>query len=185
MANNEEKREQLIEVLDKTIGWIDNCDSKASSFLSCIGVVAGIFLATDYVEKISSIISGMIDKNNLGGYLFVIIYVLTVIAMIIGCILLVGVLIAKTDINEFNSQNVKSDSLIFFASIASYKKMTDYKSKILACNSSKFNEDLVSQIYICSIICNKKFALYKKGLVLFIVSFIVFLVLSVIGGSLF
>lgn len=142
------------------------------------------FLATDYVEKIYSIISGMIDKNIFWSYLYIIIYVLTIVAMIIGCILLVGVLIAKTDINEFNSRSVKSDSLIFFASIANYKKMSDYKSQILSCNSSKFNEDLVSQVYICSIICNKKFDLYKKGLALFTISFIVFLVLSVIGNSL-
>ena len=43
------------------------------------------------------------------------------------------------------------------------------------------DEDLISQIYICSIICDKKFKYYKLGLFLASIGSILFAVLILIG----
>ena len=45
-------QEELKEILDRNTAWIENCDSKTSIILGSFGVIAGIFLATDYVSKL-------------------------------------------------------------------------------------------------------------------------------------
>lgn len=57
--SNKCNHDELIEILDRTISWIENCDSKASIISSGIGVIAGIMLATDYLEKLIAIYSYM------------------------------------------------------------------------------------------------------------------------------
>ena len=46
---------ELNQILDRINGWIENCDSKASIILSGMGVFSGIFLANNYVSKVTSI----------------------------------------------------------------------------------------------------------------------------------
>lgn len=46
-------------VVRKSGHWIENCDSKTSIILGSFGVIAGIFLATDYVSKLKSIFCHM------------------------------------------------------------------------------------------------------------------------------
>ena len=48
--------EELKEILDRNTAWIENCDSKTSIILGSFGVIAGIFLATDYVSKFKGIL---------------------------------------------------------------------------------------------------------------------------------
>lgn len=43
--------EDLPSILDRIIVWTDNCDSKTSIILGGLGVIAGIFMASDYVTK--------------------------------------------------------------------------------------------------------------------------------------
>lgn len=51
--------EELKEILDRNTAWIENCDSKTSIILGSFGVIAGIFLATDYVSKFKGILCHM------------------------------------------------------------------------------------------------------------------------------
>ena len=60
--------DEMVEILDRNTLWIENCDNKTSIILGVIGVVGGIFLANDYVEKLYSIILFMISKEHLGAY---------------------------------------------------------------------------------------------------------------------
>ena len=55
-----------------------------------------------------------------------------------------------------------------------------YKEKIENCESEEMTEDLISQIYICSIICDKKFKYYKFGLIFASIGFTMLAVLLLI-----
>lgn len=58
--------EELKEILDRNTAWIENCDSKTSIILGSFGVIAGIFLATDYVSKFKGILCHMTSNVFFG-----------------------------------------------------------------------------------------------------------------------
>ena len=175
------RHDELTEILDRTTGWIENCDSKTSIILSGMGVVAGILLATDYVEKLVTIYRYMIDYANLWKASYLLVSFLSIGVLVYGCILLIGVLVARVNPAEFSEKGVKTDSLIFFASIAANKSLAKYRGKIKKCSSEQLEDDIISQIYICSLICEKKFALYKKGLIISLAGFAIFAIMTIIG----
>lgn len=72
-------------------------------------------------------------------------------------------------------------SLIFFSSIAQHSTLLSYKQHLEKCETTQLNDDLISQIYICSIICDKKFKYYKRGLLLASIGSLLFVTLFVIG----
>ena len=55
---------ELNQILDRVDGWIENCDFKVSVILSGMGILAGIFLVSDYVSKFASIFRAAL--NNIG-----------------------------------------------------------------------------------------------------------------------
>lgn len=174
--------EELSEILNRTIGWIENCDTKASTVLSGAGVVASILLATDYVEKILSIYKYMLENLSCFSILYLGCNFLSIGACIFGCILLVGVLIARVNLSSYLPKGVISDSLIFFSSISQNNNLETYKTKVKESSIEELNNDIISQIYVCSLICSKKFNLYKKGLVISFGGFIIFLLTIILGS---
>ena len=87
------------------------------------------------------------------------------VLIVAGVVSWICVLFAMVNINDFADRGIKSDSLIFFSSIAKHKTFSSYKQKLKKCKGLEMEEDLISQIYICSIICDKKFRYYKLGLI--------------------
>jgi len=165
--------DELKEILDRNTAWIENCDSKTSIILGSFGVIAGIFLATDYVSKFKSILCHMASHVSFWTVVFIIFCILS--------ISLILVLFARVNPDKFCNRGIKSDSLIFFSSIAKHKSLSSYKRDLEKCGTTQMDEDLISQIYICSIICNKKFKYYKLGLFLASIGSILFAVLILIG----
>ena len=175
------KLEELSEILNRINGWIENCDSKVSTILSGLGVFAGVLLATDYVSKFIEICRFMCEKITALTVLYLSITSLSICLLLYGVFLFTRVLFAKIDIHEFESRGVRKDSLIFFASIAQNTTLKKYREKLRKCSAEKMSDDIISQIYICSLICDKKFSLYKKGLICSIVGFCIFAVMLIIG----
>lgn len=175
------KHDELNEILDRTIGWIENCDTKTSIILSGMGVIAGILLATDYVEKLVTIYRYMISYVNLWRSFYLLVSFLSLWVIVYGCVLLIGVLVAKVNPAEFSEKGVKTDSLIFFTSIAANNSLAKYRDKVKECSYEQLDDDIISQIYICSLICKKKFKLYKKGLIISLAGFAIFVIMTIIG----
>lgn len=173
--------EELKEILDRNTAWIENCDSKTSIILGSFGVIAGILLATDYVSKFKSIFCHMASNVTLWTVVYIIFFFFAISLILAGCICWITVLFARVNLNEFSNRGIKSDSLIFFSSIARHQSLSSYKQKLKKCETSQTEDDLISQIYICSIICDKKFKYYKLGLLLVSTGLILFVVLFVIG----
>lgn len=179
MFSNE--HEKLSEILNRTIGWTENYDGKASTVLASVGVIAGVLLATDYVKKIVDIYRFMADNPNFWSVMYLIACVVAIGTMIVGCLNLIGVLKARIGRSDYTARGVRGGSLIFFASIAKHKTLDAYKAKLENCSDEQLIDDMIAQIYICSVICQKKFNLYKKGLNCTLVGFFAFSVLTIIG----
>lgn len=171
--------EELIEILDRNTSWIENCDSKTSIILGGIGVITGVLLATDYVVKLAAIYKHMAENISFWSVAYLIGTILSIGAIIVGCLFLISVLMAKVDPTEFSKKGLKMDSLIFFSTIAQNKSFAKYREKLQKCPS--LDDDIISQIYICSLICEKKFALYKKGLIISLLGFMAFVILTFVG----
>lgn len=174
--------DELKEILDRNTAWIENCDSKTSIILGSFGVIAGIFLATDYVSKFKSILCHMASRVSFWTVVYVIFCILSISLILTGCVCWLTVLFARVNPDKFYNRGIKSDSLIFFSSIAKHKSLSSYKRDLEKCGTKQMDEDLISQIYICSIICDKKFKYYKLGLFLASIGSILFAVLILIGS---
>lgn len=173
--------EELIEILDRTVTWTDNCDSKTSIIIGGLGVIAGIFLASDYVSKIIEIIRFMTSHINVWSVIYLVLFYGSIAVLLAGCLFLIRVLISVTDTKSYKDREVKEESLVFFSSIAKNKTLSAYKKKVQKTDNAQFEEDIISQIYVCSIICDAKFRNYKTGLLLSLLGFGIFLVTAIVG----
>ena len=174
-------KDDLNQALDRTNEWIENCDTKASIVLGGIGVVFGILLASDYVKKISEIFNAMIKKSNCWSCLYMFLCVVAIGAIFVGTFFIIKVLVPKINTSIYSTKGIISDSIIFFGTIAKNETFQDYKTKIDAYSESDLLNDIKSQIYICSMICDKKFKNYKLGLTISISGFSAFAILMIIG----
>jgi len=183
--NNEKSqiidKENLFQVLDRNVVWIENCDTKTSIILGGIGVILGIVLASDYVSKIATIFQNMIDNMGFWPGLYIILSIVSMCGIVVGVLFLLQVLVAKTDTHELSDKGISGNSLIFFSSIAKQKSVQDYKAKLMDCSENDWIDEIISQIYICSLICDKKFRNYKIGLILSVSGFALFAAMMIIG----
>lgn len=174
-------REELNGILDRNTAWIENCDSKTSIILAGFGVIVGIFLSTDYASKFINIFHFMVDNISFWSGVYLILSVSTVVLLVAGCVCWIAVLFARVNIDDFSNRGIKSDSIIFFSSIARHQTLLSYKQSLEKCEVEEMDNEIISQIYICSIICDKKFKYYKLGLLLATIGSFLFLMLFVIG----
>ncbi|QAT49308.1 hypothetical protein EQM14_05675 [Caproiciproducens sp. NJN-50] len=178
---NKRSREELNEVLDRNTAWIENCDSKTSIILGGIGVIVGILLASDYIGKFKEINKYMVDNTGFWTVLYLIVWLFSIFGILVGCVFLIYVLISKINPNEFSNKGIKADSLIYFSTIAQFKSYNDYRQKLNKYDTTELNDDITSQIYICSLICKRKFMFYKAGLTTSLSSFTLFVLMTIIG----
>ena len=177
-------KEQLNTILDRNVGWIENCDTKTSIILGGMGVVFGIVLVSEYVNRIISTFQHMIYNIGFWSGVYMVISILALLTIITGVFLLIRVLVPKTNPQSYEDKGIDNDSIIFFQTIAKNKTLQAYKSKVIDCTEENFCNDIISQIYICSLRCDEKFSNYKRGLILSILGFVVFAVMMVIGAFL-
>ncbi|MDE6021342.1 MAG: hypothetical protein K2H01_10170 [Ruminococcus sp.] len=114
-------QEELKDILDRNTAWTENCDSKTSIILGSFGVIAGIFLATDYVSKFKSIFCHMISNVSFWTIVYIIFCISAIGLILAGCVCWITVLFARINPNKYSDRGIKSDSLIFFSSIAKHK----------------------------------------------------------------
>lgn len=157
--------------LDRIIGFISNCDTKVSFWFSFFGVILTILstLKTPTKEAITSILCA--TPRNITGEAIIFVFFVSAIFFVIGIYFLSRALIAKITNNEDRKSN------IFFGHIASHRNQQAYLSDLKSIDLNKYIEDLVSQIYINSKICEQKFKNYNKGVKMSGIS-IIFLLIS-------
>lgn len=106
--------------------------------------------------------------------MFSILIIITMYLTSISClILLIMALKGKVNSKVYKEHRLETNSLLFFGSIAKMN-YCEYKEKCQKQGNGQFLNDINSQIYINSKICDYKFKLYNYSIKLLIISFIVF-----------
>ena len=164
--NDKINKEELNQTLDRTISWIENCDNKASIVLGVVGVVLAILLSEEYIEIIGKLMHDILSCTTFGNIVLLVLIIAAFIMSLAGIVFLIKSLTAKIKIEEFSKRGIFTDSSLFFSAIANNSTLAEYDKKLNEADESVFLKDLKSQIYICSIICDRKFRNYNRGLLL-------------------
>lgn len=160
-------------ILDRIIGFVEHCDSKASIMLGFISVLITITIPSGIMECFLFILKQLFSNLSITN-IFKILIILTPIAFIlISILLLISVLSARTKVSDF-------DSSVYFADIANNANKRMYADKFLGISEKEYLDDLLSQIYINSRICSNKFEKYNYGLKLGIIGVILIVVLYIL-----
>lgn len=156
--------------LDRVNSWISNCDQKAGLLLATIGIVLAILFATDFVDVVkSSIIEPFMlclkepehYEFSSSCFFFSISLLLSVLTCVISSVYALRTISAELNAKEISKVNpsLLSNSYLFFQTISSksYEDFSEFEGV-------EYQKDLLSQIYINSSICSKKFGFYKVAL---------------------
>ena len=191
-------KDDAYKTLDITNMWIENVDSKISYALAFIGILLGFIITkdkpidigdtvVDILEKTSMFLASSnrvfnitIEKNILA---LVLLTALTTTA-IISIIYLLIALKGNIGLDEYNEDGLNIESNIFWGSI-SKKRYIDFKNEVTNINENDLINDITSQIFINSKICNKKFENYNKGIRYIIFTVIIFFIYNFIISILF
>lgn len=170
-----EKMRQLETDLERVQNWIGNCDQKASILLATIGILFGIFFSTDAVfNKIVKALNELRLLWNSCECLQIFVYSVSLL-IFFATLVLIGLSIffllktIKSTINasDFKDAVCNNNHKTFFGSISAIPYNTFLEKRCHATNSERI-EELISQLYINSKICNSKFEKYNTGLNLFL-----------------
>ncbi len=173
--------EDYLSILDRIMTWISHCDTKASIIIGGVGVIVSVFLSPEYSKKLLAIYRYMIASSTMWSIIYMIAISFAIIAIICGSICLISVLTARINSSVFAQKKLNTDSLVFFSSIAKIPTFAAFKSRIQNYDNTDYSNDILSQIYICSLICSKKYKLYNAGLLSIVSGAILFAILFAIG----
>lgn len=166
--------EDAQDTLGRIIGFINNCDTKASVMLGILGVILTIIITDSSLPKLYLIIKAAVASGSLLSWIFLTLLCISAIAILIGILFIMSVLVAKTGASL-------RDSKIYFTDIALNGDCNIYKEKVLNQSERDLTEDLITQIYLNSVICDKKFKRYNSGIVLALSGLGLFIVLFITG----
>ena len=168
------------QTLERNLGFISNCDNKASIILTAVGVLLTIILTNEGINNIKKILEKCIFQMTFWDFVYTFVFFSSGIILILGILLLISVLIARSGIGK-KKETKKKKSLIFFGDINSYNTIADYNKEIKKTNKKEMLDDLISQIYINSKIATKKYRKFNLGLKLTVIGFFLFIGVLLFG----
>jgi hypothetical protein len=152
--------DEAFNVLDRIIGFINNCDNKASIALAGTMAILAIIFSSDGIVKIAGIVSAILfpqtTNSSAGEVVYLVLLLLSMALLVVGLVFLVLVIVART--------KADGSSAIFFGHIAQLKDAMEYRTRVLSSKKDELLTDILNQIYINSIICSRKYKLYNQGL---------------------
>lgn len=152
---------EALDILDRTIDFVRNCDNKASIFLGSFGVILTIVLTTEGLDSLMSIIRAATAHKTFCDVLYLLLMIGFMITMIFGLSQIIKVL--DVTIDFATEEGLDRDSKVFFEHI-SKNNYLGYRNKLLSTTEEEFLNDITSQIYINSCICRDKYNKYRCGL---------------------
>ena len=150
----EEKVTFMQDTLARIIGFIQNCDTKASIVLAVIGIA---FSSISFSVVSNDGIRERLIGNGNNWLIFL--YIISIGFVLVGIFFLIKVLSAKLgkDINV-------DKSMIYFKDIADYATFNEYDDKLEASGYVDILNDLRQEVYENAKICKTKYLTYNKGL---------------------
>lgn len=180
MTNNRDI-EELRSILERVDTQTSYCDNKIVAALGCLGVMIGVFLATDFIGKVLVVITYFIESISIIHIIWLLLAGISIVAIILGAFSLLNALLGRIKPEVYENTGVEINSLIFWGSIASYSNYKDYSNKIERVDENVLKNDYISQIFICSKICQLKYMYYNNGLMQSSIGIVVYSILMVIG----
>lgn len=167
MNRKEEVKEKIdtgLNVYTNVKEWINNADLKISILAAFMAIILGYIIVdsnSNVIDKIINVINnGYISKIHvIKGILVLALYSTTLLSII----KLLEALKAKINIKEYKDKKITTNSLMFYGSISNLD-YSEYINKVKNQSEESKMNDIYSQIYINSKICNKKFKCYNLGL---------------------
>ena len=166
------------QTLERNLGFISNCDNKASIILTAVGVLLTIILTSEGLASIKDILKKSLSQITFLNFIYMFMFFSSVIILLSGILFLISVLIARSGISE--TKGFKN-SLIFFGGINSFNRIANYEKAVKKMDKKDLLDDLISQIYINSKIATKKYRKYNLGLKFTVIGFFLFIGVILFG----
>lgn len=166
------------QTLERNLGFISNCDNKASIILTAVGVLLTIILTSEGLASIKDILKKILSQITFLNFIYMFMFFSSVIILLSGILFLISVLIARSSISETKGSK---NSLIFFGGINSFNRIANYEKAIKKMDKKDLLDDLISQIYINSKIATKKYRKYNLGLKFTVIGFFLFIGVILFG----
>lgn len=109
---------------------------------------------------------------------------LTILSILIGIFYLILSIFPTVCCDKYFKKNItlESNSLLFFSTIAN-NDFDTFKKRFDSVDQDTLFNDLLSQIYLNSCICEIKFKRYKKGLFFSVIGIFTFILLALAACS--
>lgn len=180
-----EQKEESIKTLERINFWIANCDTKISFGLAFAGILIGGFFSSSIItgslEELVKKLKGLKDVKSGWEALYIETTTLVLIVFILLIITSVSYLFlgikGSVDTTAYEQDKLTTDSYQFYGTIQS-KAFAAFKDGFEAQTQNKLQNDYLSQIYINSKICQRKFDLYNEGVTYLIYSTVTFIILN-------
>ncbi len=186
--NTEDKYKNL----ERVNFWITSCDSKISYLLTLQGIILTIIFTSNYAGRLVITLCYKISFSNFGWssilrfvegvslYMFIIFIVISLYNAY-------STLRARLDPKIFQEPGLVTNSVLFFDTIAN-KSFADFKNDqqmTTNLNSAMLNNDIDSQVFINSKICQLKFRHYNLALKyckLAVITGLIYLLITIKNG---
>ena len=142
-------------VLNRTISFMENSESKTGIALTMVGVMLTVIFALAG-DDVMSMFSAIHHNPNATGILFILLFFLSLAASMYGMCQFARVLVPSLECEK--------DSRIYFEKISGNRDYEEYRSKMERYGPEDHLDDLWSQIYANSKICIRKYRYFKHGL---------------------
>lgn len=178
--------------LERVISWIANCDSKVSYLLALLGIILTIIFTSSYAGRLVITLSYKLTFINFGWQSFFrFIESLSLYTFIILILFSLynaySTLRARLDPKIFHEPGLVINSVLFFETIANRtfaEFLTDQQATTNV-NSNTFDNDIDSQIFINSKICQLKFKHYNltlKYCKIALIAGLIYLIMTIKNG---
>lgn len=182
---NKIDKEDALDILNRTIEFVKNCDSKATGVLGIFGVLLTILFSSDGVKDLKGVIKAAINSGTSCGILYIFFLACAGVGLAFGIAKLLQVLFPKIECTELQQENLELDSKIFFGHICKNPTYVIYKDKMMKLDEEEYLNDIISQIYLNSLICDRKYKNFKIGVIVALIGFLSFLVFWGIGKTIY
>ncbi|QQK80440.1 hypothetical protein HUG20_11415 [Salicibibacter cibi] len=147
--------------LDRVNYWIQNVDTKSSYLLVFFGIILTIFLTSGFASTSLMVIHEVFrNVNSVGQIIFLFIVIVTFLYFAFcsykGLKNVLRSLVAST-------KNRLDRSLLYFGDISSLS-IDEFHKEVANLDDERLLKDIHSQTHIASLICQKKFKYYNKGI---------------------
>ncbi|NLH45124.1 MAG: hypothetical protein GX451_03215 [Acholeplasmataceae bacterium] len=181
MSENGLNVEKTLNILDRIIRFVDSCDKKTSIALAFYGALLTIFLSSENLKILHQLINNAYYFGKCLGKIYLLAFACSAVMYVYGMYKLLKAIFPQIKEKHFQQEGIENNSIIFFGDICRNKDYLKYRSKVDAISEEDMLNDIFSQIYINSLICDTKFKNYKTGIKITTISLSIFIILWILG----